>query len=70
MKRFWPFLIPGVILIGIGLVWTLQGINVLGGSVMSGSSTWATIGPMVIFVGLVLVVIAIVNRIRGRRDQG
>jgi uncharacterized RDD family membrane protein YckC len=70
VKRFWPFLIPGVILIGIGLVWTLQGINVLGGSVMSGSSTWATIGPMVIFVGLVLVVIAIVNRIRGRRDQG
>ncbi len=66
MKRISPFLVPGVILMGIGLVFTLQGINVLGGSVMSGSPTWATIGPLVIFVGLVLVVIAIVNLVRRR----
>ncbi len=70
MKRVLPFLIPGVILIGIGLVWTLQGLNILGGSVMSGSPTWATIGPLVLFVGLVLVVIAVVNAVRRRRDQG
>ncbi|MDR7188320.1 hypothetical protein J2Y46_001136 [Microbacterium sp. BE35] len=25
MKRMWPFLVPGVILAAVGLVWTLQG---------------------------------------------
>ena len=59
MKRIWPFLVPGLILSGIGLVWTLQGLDVLRGSVMSGSSLWATIGPIVLLVGLVLIGISI-----------
>jgi hypothetical protein len=50
VKRIWPFLVPGVILTGAGLVWTLQGLNVLPGSVMSGSSFWATVGPIVLVV--------------------
>lgn len=62
MKRIWPFLVPGVILSAVGLVWTLQGLNVLRGSVMSGSSLWATMGPIVLLVGLVLIAIAIVRR--------
>ena len=65
MKRIWPFLVPGVILIAIGLVWTLQGFNVLGGSAMSGSSLWATIGPIVLIAGLVLIGIGIARRRRG-----
>ena len=67
MKRIWPFLVPGVILTGAGLVWTLQGFNVLPGSVMSGSSFWATVGPIVLVVGLVLIGIAIARRRRGAR---
>ena len=67
MKRIWPFLVPGVILTGAGLVWTLQGFNVLPGSVMSGSSLWATVGPIVLVVGLVLIGIAIARRRRGTR---
>jgi len=59
VKRIWPFLVPGLILSGIGLVWTLQGLDVLRGSVMSGSSLWATIGPIVLLVGLVLIGISI-----------
>lgn len=55
MKRKWLFLILGVVLGLVGLVWTLQGLDVLRGSVMSGSSLWATIGPIVLVVGLVLV---------------
>lgn len=66
MKQIWPYLVTGIILSGVGLVWTLQGLNVLGGSVMSGSSLWATIGPVVLLVGLVLIGIAIVRR---RRKQ-
>ncbi len=64
MKRIWPFLVPGVVLSVVGLVWTLQGLDVLRGSVMSGSSLWATIGPIVLLVGLVLIGIAIAIRRR------
>jgi hypothetical protein len=65
VKRIWPFLVPGVILAAVGLVWTLQGLNVLGGSAMSGSTMWAIIGPIVLIAGLVLIGIGI-----GRRRSG
>jgi hypothetical protein len=65
----WPLIVGGVILIAVGLVWTLQGFNVLGGSVMSGSSLWATIGPIVLIIGIVLIVVAIaMGRRRGHRE--
>ena len=64
MKRIWPFLVPGVLLALVGLVWTLQGLDVLRGSVMSGSSFWATIGPIVLLAGVVLIGIAIARRRR------
>lgn len=66
VKRIWPLVVPGVLLAVVGVVWTLQGLNVLGGSAMSGSSLWATIGPVVLLVGLALIVIALVVRRRGR----
>jgi hypothetical protein len=62
MKRSWPFVVPGVILAAIGLVWTLQGFDVIGGSVMSGSALWAAVGPIVLVVGVVLIVIGVVRR--------
>ena len=58
----WPFVVGGVILVAIGLVWTLQGLNVLGGSAMSGSTLWAVIGPIVIVAGLVLIGIGVARR--------
>ena len=69
MKRIWPFLVAGVVLSAIGLVWTLQGLDVLRGSAMSGSSLWATIGPIVLVVGLVLIGIAIGIALRRRRTR-
>ena len=39
--------IAGAVLVLMGLVWTLQGFGVIGGSAMSGSTTWAIIGPIV-----------------------
>lgn len=62
----WWFVGAGVILAVVGVVWTLQGVDVLGGSVMSGSPLWATVGPIVLVVGLVLVVIGILNARRHR----
>ena len=67
MKRIWPFLVPGVLLSCVGLVWTLQGLDVLRGSAMSGSPLWATIGPFVLVAGLVLIGIAIARRRRRPR---
>ena len=67
MKRIWPFLVPGVLLSCVGLVWTLQGLDVLRGSAMSGSPLWATIGPFVLVAGVVLIAIAIARRRRGPR---
>lgn len=44
----------GAVLVLAGIVWTLQGIDVLKGSSMSGTTTWAVIGPIVLVLGVVL----------------
>ena len=69
MKRIWPYLVPGVLLTAVGAIWTLQGFGVLGGSVMSGSALWATIGPIVLLVGLGLISVAIVIARRRREAK-
>ena len=50
----WVWVVIGFLLLGAGVVWLLQGINVLQGSFMSGSLMWAIIGPIVALVGLAL----------------
>ena len=52
-------LVVGVVLILVGIVWTLQGLDVLGGSGMSGNSFWAVAGPIVGLVGALLVLRAL-----------
>ena len=47
--------IPGVIMLAIGLVWTSQGIGLLRGSVMTGQAQWLVIGLVVGVIGLGLV---------------
>jgi hypothetical protein len=54
----------GVLAVIAGLIWTLQGLNVIGGSSMSGQTMWAIIGPIVGIVGLVLLIVSLVG---GRR---
>ena len=44
--------ILGVLLVLVGALWTLQGLGYVGGSVMSGVTLWAVIGPVVAVVGL------------------
>lgn len=52
MRRL--LLIPAVLLILVGLAFTLQGVNVLkGSSLMSGHPQWAAIGIVLILIGLV-----------------
>ena len=54
----------GVLLILVGGLWMLQGLDVVGGSGMSGKTLWAVIGPIVALVGLALVVLAFRGRNR------
>lgn len=50
----WMRLISGVLLILVGAVWFAQGINVLGGSSMTGEPVWAVIGLPMVVAGVVL----------------
>ena len=45
----------GVLLVLVGLVWTLQGLGYLAGSAMTGVTLWAIIGPIVAILGVLLV---------------
>jgi hypothetical protein len=48
----------GGILVFMGGVWFLQGINVLPGSFMTGQMLWAIIGGITFLAGIVLVGVA------------
>lgn len=50
----WLFIVLGVLLILVGGVWTLQGLDVMGGSAMSGVTVWAIVGPIVVILGLLV----------------
>ncbi|WP_067686099.1 hypothetical protein [Nocardia jejuensis] len=49
----WVWSIVGILLVLMGGIWTLQGLDLLGQSGgMNGHSIWAIIGPLVVLVGL------------------
>lgn len=49
-------IVTGLVLLAVGAVWTLQGLDLLGGSAMSGVTMWAIIGPVVAVVGATLAI--------------
>ncbi len=48
------FLLIGVIALLIGIVWVLQGADILLGSFMSGSGLWLAIGAVLVVLGMIL----------------
>ena len=56
----WLFNIIGAILILVGFVWFLQGINILLGSFMSGDPLYALLGILLVVVGMII--LAFTNR--------
>ena len=52
----------GLILLIMGSVWFLQGIGVLPGSFMTGSSFWAAAGAFALVIGLLLIAGALMGR--------
>ncbi len=63
----WAFVIVGIVLFLVGLVWTLQGLDIVKGSFMSGAKLWLAIGLLVGIGGLFLVSSGI-RRLRGTRQ--
>ncbi len=53
----------GILAVIVGLVWTGQGIGLIGGSFMTGETVWALIGPVVAVVGVLVL-------LRVRRGDG
>jgi hypothetical protein len=49
-------LVIGIVLALLGLLWILQGLDVIGGSGMSGHGIWAVIGLVIGALGVFLVV--------------
>ncbi|HCB04799.1 MAG TPA: hypothetical protein PLZ93_11930 [Nocardioides sp.] len=45
----------------VGALWTAQGLGWVGGSSMSGESSWAIIGPIVAGLGVALAITIIGN---------
>lgn len=54
-----------VVLVVVGLVWTLQGAGVLPGSFMTGSRLWLVIGLVCLVAGAAL----LWRRVRGRASR-
>jgi hypothetical protein len=52
----------GFILTLAGVVFTLQGVGILGGSVMSGITFWAVAGPVIALAGVAMAAIGLRDR--------
>lgn len=55
-----------VLLVGVGLlitvagvIFTLQGVGAIGGSVMSGVTFWAVVGPVIALAGLAMAAVGL-----------
>jgi hypothetical protein len=56
----------GGVMVLLGALWTGQGLGWIGGSSMSGDSTWAIVGPIVAGLGVALIIVVVGN---ARRDR-
>jgi len=62
MYMRWVWIIVGALALGTGVLWTLQGLNIIKGSVMTGQTIYVIIGPIVALVGLALLFVGLRQR--------
>ena len=65
--RGWLLMSLGVLGMVLGALWTLQGLDIVAESRMSGVDIWAVIGPVVAIVGLAMVIAG--ERVRARSKR-
>ena len=63
----WLLMTIGLLAIVVGALWTVQGLDILTDSKMSGKQTWAFAGGAVAVLGLILTVIG--ERVRSRSKK-
>ncbi|RKN39393.1 hypothetical protein [Micromonospora endolithica] len=51
----WLTLTLGLLAVVLGVVWTVQGLGYVEGSVMTDERLWAVVGPVLVLVGLVAI---------------
>jgi hypothetical protein len=56
--------VVGVVVALLGLLFTLQGAGVIGGSAMSGTTFWTVAGPIIIVIGLAVAAVGVRGRTR------
>ncbi len=56
MSRFLSRVL-GLAMIGVGALWTAQGLGYIGGTDMSGEENWAIAGPLMAGLGLALLIV-------------
>ena len=59
------FNVVGVLMVLMGAIWFLQGINILPGSFMTGQIRWAVYGGIAVVLGVLLLMRANRRVIRG-----
>jgi hypothetical protein len=52
----------GLLITAAGVIFTLQGVGTMGGSVMSGVTFWAVAGPVIALVGLAILTVGLRRR--------
>ena len=52
----------GALITIAGIVFALQGLGYVGGSVMSGVTFWAVAGPVIALAGIVLAAVGLLHR--------
>jgi hypothetical protein len=58
------WVIAGVVVALVGLLFTLQGAGVIKGGAMSGSAFWVIAGPVIIIAGLAVATVGLRGRVR------
>jgi hypothetical protein len=61
MIRF-LLIVAGLFITLAGVIFALQGVGAIGGSFMSGTTTWAVTGPLIALAGLALIVLGLRRR--------
>jgi hypothetical protein len=50
----WVWIVVGVVVAVMGLIFTLQGVGTLKGSAMTGTTLWTVLGPIIMVIGLAI----------------
>jgi hypothetical protein len=52
-------LVAALVMVAGGALFTFQGLGYVGGSAMTGSQTWATLGPIIAGLGVALGIVVL-----------